>query len=264
VTGCTQRRNYYVYTGVPNVCIDGLYVNVNDSYYWYRLRFNERKQVDSPLVMDLRLEDYDNDTGVGHVRTTITNVSDDYLSASLRYVATGDDTVGTWGGFNHLSNTALHIFPSATGIATNIRAGETIESIDMFQIPLSWRHKPCTIVAFMQNDVDREVYQAAILHEVILGLSGEASGGQLVLSWPAVSQANAYHIHGISGMQYFKPTPENRLVVLPAGTTTWSTTTGIGDPEAHWTYIAIAVDGSGDELTRSLRLGEYEYECCFP
>jgi len=249
---------------VPNVCIDGIYVNVNDSYYWYRLRFNERKQVDSPLLMNLQLEDYDNSTGIGHVRTTVTNTSDSYLSGALRYVATGDDTVGTWGGFDHLSNTALHVFPSASGILTNIRAGETFESIDMFQIPLSWRHKPCTIVAFVQNDEDREIYQSAMLHEVVLGLSGDVIGSDLVLTWPAISQATQYRIHGIAGTPYFEATPENRLITLPGGTTTWTTTDGIGDPDTHWTYITIAVDGSGTILTGSNRLGEFEFQCSFP
>ena len=236
-------------------------MNVNDSYYWYRLRFDERKQVDSPFSMNLRLEDYDNATGIGHVRTTITNIGDENLTGALRFVATGDDTVGTWGGFDHLSNTALHVFPSADGIATTIHTGESFESIDMFQIPLSWRYKPCTIVAFFQNDVDREVYQAAILHDVVLGLSGGATGGDLTLMWPAISQAAEYRVHGVTGMQYFMPDPGNILATLPAGTTTWSTPQGIGDPEANWTYMVLAVDDSGEILTGSNRFGEYDFQC---
>ncbi|MCU0610807.1 MAG: hypothetical protein MUE60_03340, partial [Candidatus Eisenbacteria bacterium] len=57
---------------------------------------------------------------------------------------------------------------------------------------------------------------------------------------------------------YFTPELGNRLAVVPGGTTTWSTTTGIGDPAHNWTYLIRAVDASELGITSSGRFGEFE------
>jgi len=54
------------------------------------------------------------------------------------------------------------------------------------------------------------------------------------------------------------PTYVNRIVVLPSTTTTWSS--GVGDPAANWTYLVMAVDASEQELARSNRVGEADFE----
>ncbi|MCU0613024.1 MAG: hypothetical protein MUE60_14710 [Candidatus Eisenbacteria bacterium] len=257
--GNLDRRNYYGYTGVPNVCVDGVYVNVSDSYAQYRLRFDERKVIPSPIALSVTLQDYDNSTGVGHVRAVATNMSGATGFAYLRFVAVGDDTVGTWGGFSYLSHTALHVFPNGLGVAASLPPNGIFETTQEFQIPTSWRHKPCTIIAFAQRDDTKEVLQATILHEVVLGLSSELQAGQLVLDWPGISGATLYRVHGTVNGPYFVPAPGNLVATLPAGTTTWSTPAGIGDPATNWTYRVIALDASSDVLTMSGRSGEFDF-----
>jgi len=34
----------------------------------------------------------------------------------------------------------------------------------------------------------------------------------------------------------------------------------MGDPDANWTYLVMAVDGSGAELCRSDRAGEFDFD----
>jgi hypothetical protein len=254
-----------VYTGTPNICVDGVYVNVSDSYTSYRNHFNIRKVIDSPLAMSLTLEDYDNTTGAGLVRVTARNVSGAAVSGYLRMAVAGDDTVGTFGYFSHVRNPTLHIFPGAQGIYVMLLPGATRESVEAFQIPVAWRHKPCTITAFVQDDTaNREIRQAAVLHDVVMGLSGEVSGGTLTLSWPAISGVGWYWVYGASNETYFEPglaSPhDHRLAMLFPGVTSWSTSNGIGDPAANWSYLVIAVDGSQQELTRSNRVGEFGFD----
>ncbi len=269
VPGCIERRNYYVYTGTPNVCIDGVFVNVNDTYAWYRQRFDERKIIDSPLAMSIALEDFDNATGAGHVRATATNVSQSPVTGYLRFFATGDDTVGTFGYFNALYDIALHIFPNAQGIPVLLLPGATLERVEGFQLSAAWRHKPCSITVFVQDDAaNREIRQAAVLHEVVMGLSGDLVGNNLVLTWPAISGAAWYWVYGASNEAYFEPglTPpyDHRLTMLFPGVTSWSTSNGVGDPSANWCYLVVAVDGAQQELTTSNRVGEHDFSLSTP
>ena len=64
-------------------------------------------------------------------------------------------------------------------------------------------------------------------------------------------------------MRSYRPeslSPYNyRLTVLPSGTTTWSSSNGIGDDANNWTYVVIAVDGSGTEIFRTNRFGAFDF-----
>jgi parallel beta-helix repeat protein len=93
-----------------------------------------------------------------------------------------------------------------------------------------------------------------------LVLSGEVVAGDLVLEWNTVPSAANYWVHGVDNQAYFAPDLGNRLAIVPSGTTTWSSSNGIGDPDHNWTYLVSAVDGSNLELIRSNRVGECDYD----
>ena len=94
-------------------------------------------------------------------------------------------------------------------------------------------------------------------------LSGETVGGELVLTWVPRDDAAAYWIYGADNSAHFEPgfSPgfEHRLDVLSSDTTTWSSSSGVGDPDHNWTYLVMAVDAMGQELMRSNRVGEHDY-----
>lgn len=171
-------------------------MNVNDNYNAYRQRFDERKVIPSPLVMDLMLTTYDGGTGEGVVSAMIYNEADTTVTGQLRLVATGDDTTGNWGGFDHLSHTAVDIFPSAEGIPVTLSPGETFETMQDFLIPDGWRDRGCTIVGFVQYDGTREVQQVATLSRVtpveLVDFSGRTTKDGVLLSWlTATEKENA-------------------------------------------------------------------------
>lgn len=95
-------------------------------------------------------------------------------------------------------------------------------------------------------------------------LDGELVGGHLQLTWGAVTQASAYWLYGASNLPWFVPGMgpgyEYREVILTPPTTTWSSVAGVGDPNADWTYLVIAVNASGQILTTSNRVGEHDFE----
>lgn len=101
-----------------------------------------------------------------------------------------------------------------------------------------------------------------------LELTGELIGGSLQLTWSAAAEADAYWVFGAANRPWFVPgfAPgyEFRVAVLPPATTTWSSAEGIGDSDANWTYLVMAVDGVEDEMARSNRFGEHDFEANLP
>jgi hypothetical protein len=100
-------------------------------------------------------------------------------------------------------------------------------------------------------------------------LSSELAGGDLVLQWSTWTPASEYWIYGMANEPWFAPdvsppTYVNRIAVVPDGTTTWSSPNGIGDPAANWTYLVMAVDAEEQELARSNRVGEEDFETDLP
>jgi hypothetical protein len=92
----------------------------------------------------------------------------------------------------------------------------------------------------------------------MMTLTGIVAGNQLELSWTGAPGAAAYWIHGADNDAYFTPELGNRLAVVAGGTTTWTTSTGIGDPAHNWTYVVRAMDATEQEVMHSGRFGEYD------
>ncbi len=102
----------------------------------------------------------------------------------------------------------------------------------------------------------------------VIVLMGELLGGNLQLTWSTVNLASAYWIYGASNQSWFTPGlgpgHEFRLDRVPPETSAWSSPNGIGDENANWTYLVIAVDESEQELARSNRVGEHDFQGDIP
>ncbi len=116
-------------------------------------------------------------------------------------------------------------------------------------------------------DDDNGAYSgSAYLHSLgsLMTLAGNMSGSDLVLEWTPWHGATGYWVYGAANKAYFIPSLdppdyEYRLQDLSSATTTWPSSSGIGDPADNWTYIIVAVDGSGQEMNRSNRFGEHDF-----
>ncbi len=95
-------------------------------------------------------------------------------------------------------------------------------------------------------------------------LTGAVVGGELVLDWTACSGAQAYWVYGAVNEAYFEsgfaPGYQHRLAVLSPLFRTWSSPNGIGQPDSNWTYLVLAVDTTEEELSRSNRYGEQDFD----
>jgi hypothetical protein len=102
-----------------------------------------------------------------------------------------------------------------------------------------------------------------------MSLSCEIAASVVELVWPVVPGAAEYWVYGASNEPWFAPdtsppTYVNRVAVVPGGTTTWSSGAGVGDPEDNWTYLVIAVDDTNQEIVRSTRAGEHDFQTDVP
>jgi hypothetical protein len=97
-----------------------------------------------------------------------------------------------------------------------------------------------------------------------LVLSGSLSGGGLCLCWTPCPRAAGFWVYGAEGEAYFQPgfAPgyEHRLALISSLVLTWASPNGIGDPDSNWTYLVIAADAQAQELCRSNRVGEQDFE----
>jgi hypothetical protein len=97
----------------------------------------------------------------------------------------------------------------------------------------------------------------------ILTLAGNVVAGDLQLTWLPVPAAAAFWVYGESNLPWFVPgmAPgyEHRVAIVDPPATTWSSPNGIGDPTSNWTYMVMAIDETEAEITRSNRVGEWDW-----
>ena len=257
VPGCTTRQSYYSVTGIPDVWFDGVIERLGGNHTTpvnYTPQYNQREVIPSPLILDLTLEAYDGGTGEGSVTAMIYNEADTTVAGQLRFVATGDDTLYTWQGFDHLYFTALQIFPDAQGVAVSIDPGMTHVETQDFVIPAGWRDRSCTIVAFLQNDGTKEVQQAGSLGEVtpveLVGFSGRVTKEGVLLTWQTATE------HDNAGFLIYRVANGETELVTPAmipgaGTTAvpqrYEFTDGEIEPGSTYLYKLSDVSVSGVE-----------------
>jgi hypothetical protein len=266
VPGCDARYNYYGGGGTPQVWFDGTIRHLGGNHtnpinYWPY--FNQRKVVDSPVTMSIELQGYNPRNGMGIVRAKVTNVSDSDVTGCIHLNTTGDDTAYTWQNMTHLYYTVLEVdFGDNTCFI--LAPGEVAEVVDqVFTLNPGWRDRSCTVVGFFQDPGNRHIHQGALLHGITNSLSEEVADGQILLNWAPVYMASEYWVFGEQNNPHFVPDLGlnfvNRVAVVPGQSSEWSTTEGINNPDANWTYLVIAANPQNQVMWQSDRLGEYEF-----
>jgi hypothetical protein len=101
-------------------------------------------------------------------------------------------------------------------------------------------------------------------------LAGTRAGGDLQLTWSAVTQNLAggamapdhYVVYRRVDEPYFVPTPAD-AIAAPT-TSEWTDTGALGDPAHNYYYVVTAVDALGAESALSNRLGAFDFELVPP
>jgi thiol-disulfide isomerase/thioredoxin len=167
------RVSYYGVTGYPTVWFDGVLRRVggypNQPVYYGDL-FAQRATTESPIIMDLNILSYNQNTGEGQVKVHITNELNTPVSGYLRCAMVGLDTFYYWQTQESLFDVCLGMFPNgASGELVTVMPFDTLSRIYNFTIPAGWRYRRCSIAAFLQDDNTHEVQNAK---EVLLPITG--------------------------------------------------------------------------------------------
>jgi len=106
--------------------------------------------------------------------------------------------------------------------------------------------------------------EVLVLYPALITLTGELTESGLLLSWSPRPGTSAYWIYGAENHPWFVPGVnypwQFRLDVLPPSQSCWESQNGIGDPVLNWIYLVMAVDDTENELARSNRVGEWDFE----
>ncbi|MEO0076485.1 MAG: Omp28-related outer membrane protein [candidate division WOR-3 bacterium] len=161
---CNTRSSYYGVSGIPHVKFDGVLTRVGGYYNQpvnYRDLYDARQTIPPPVKIYLSNTSYNLVSGNGEVSVTVINVSNTNIQAVLRLAMVGKETAYVWQSQSYLYDVVLGMFPNAaSGQPISINQNDTFTQNYNYTIPTAWRGGHCAIVAFLQNDNTKEVYNA--------------------------------------------------------------------------------------------------------
>lgn len=158
----SARQSYYGVRYVPTVRFDGVLEIVGGHQTQpvnYRPYFDQRIIVAPLIEIELRVLNYNRNTGIGQAEVTINNISNSFVEGYLRCALVGKETLYYWQNQTHLYEICLDMFPNdASGQYVSLQMGQSFCDTYDFIIPYGWRNRECSIVAFLQDDNTKEIH----------------------------------------------------------------------------------------------------------
>ena len=265
----SSRISYYGVTAVPTICGNGTSDVWPCTQATMTADYDAHNALASPLSISLI------ENGIGDFTAHI--VAEQAVgNARFVMVATEDDTVPGYGGSQtHLPFHARVFLTAVQGDDFSIGAGESVDIQRTFTVNQGWYYEKMGVACWVQitggtnpspsSDIPtlHQVLQSAFRPAWFQPGQSTFNGTELQLTWAPLWEAAQYWIYGAVNEPHFSPgfAPNyaHRVAIVPAGTTTWSSVAGINNIEDNWTYLVVAVDADGLEITRSNRLGEFEF-----
>jgi hypothetical protein len=152
-------------SGTPTVKLDGNYslvggMQTGNKYGDYRLYFDQRKTVPSPLEIDLACT-YDSVTRLGHLEIKLKSTSGGEVSGRLQVALCESHIYYVWKNLDSLHHVERSMLPDASGEAVTVPANDSIVVIRDFRVDTAWVARNCDLVVFVQNNSNKEILQGA-------------------------------------------------------------------------------------------------------
>jgi len=196
------RNTYYSNNLYPTGQFDGNWGEVTGgSQYSYITKINQRIEI--PTSFDIELsgsvsgDDYD-------MVVSVTKVAD-YAGTNLkvRFALTESHIQYNWQGESELNFVNHLMLPNASGTAVNFSSvGETINVPLSFTFNNSWDVNNCELVAFIQDESNKEVLNSVKMHAAMNILSVNVSATPEELCVGEISQLNAEASGGTGSYTY--------------------------------------------------------------
>ena len=157
------RISYYGITGYPTAFFDGVISYVGGSsttslYTTYLPLYNQR----IIIPCDFTIEVYGENSGLTYdVSLLIENVNNNTSSNLIAHLSlTESEIVYSWLGGNELNYVSRMMAPDHLGTAIDFTSGN-VQQVDLqFTIDPTWVTTHCELVAFVQDNVTKEIMQA--------------------------------------------------------------------------------------------------------
>lgn len=160
-----QRNSYYSVAGTPDTKMDGTQevlggVHTGTVFGSFRAYFDTRKLVPSPLTIELSTT-YDSASRQGHLVAIIRNPGTSGVSGQLQVALTESHIYYVWQNMDSLHHVERAMLPDADGEAITVAPGESLTKTRDFLVDPAWNARNCELVAFVQNNLTKEVLQGA-------------------------------------------------------------------------------------------------------
>lgn len=155
----TARRTYYGINAVPNLKCDGILGNTATQYASF---YSQRTGVYAPVEIDMGItvNSTIDVTAAVHSDASFTGTN---LRLRFALVAVEYDISGTGWYYTHFENGMLDMAPDPQGILFNISPNQTVTLSTSFPIPAITTTNNLAVVAFVQTDATKEVYNSRYL-----------------------------------------------------------------------------------------------------
>jgi hypothetical protein len=272
-----NRFSYYPVTGdPPNHWTPTLWVDGTDEYtlaaadvakMWsiYTNMVSTRRAVPSPLALNLEVEyGAKNDSGTVHVQVVATEpISFDRLHLRMAII---EDSLSYLG--NNYDQILRDYLPDEIGFSFSISQGDTFAHSEDMAIDSAWVAEHCKIVAFVQEDDNREVLQAiqgpvlAPVPDEVADLTAILVENDLRLEWSPVAVDTGGHPIAVDSYQIYRDTTG----FFGPGSDPYATATDtffvddsgvVGDTGTEYYYLVTAVAGYKESGYSEL-VGEFD------
>jgi thiol-disulfide isomerase/thioredoxin len=213
-----QRHTYYGVTGVPTAHIDGVVTGSSQT------NLDQRSAI--PCFLDINGTAVTNDGLNVEVNATISSFSDDYQNTKLYIAIVENEYYNNLGSNGETQFYQVHrkMMPSTNGLTVNLSNGSTVEIIDSTTFTIGdvvansynlWQGLDnCVVIAFVQNDNTKEVYQSKVIeitgntvasivesNELDLSIMPNPASNTITMSLGATDQNVQVSIHSITGQK---------------------------------------------------------------
>lgn len=163
-TGSNARNSFYGISGYPTAFFDGVlnYVGGNHSvsmYPQYLPLYNQRYAVLSPATIDISGYNVGNQYNITLTVTKVAPITATDIRVHL--VLTESNIVYSWQGQDHLNFVNRIMVPNENGTPISFASGNTVTLNLSFTKDPSWVTNNCELVAFVQDNAGKEIYNGA-------------------------------------------------------------------------------------------------------
>ncbi len=160
VPSSTARAQYYGISGIPHARIDGIlnHIGGGNPYGIYMNHVNTRLATPTSFTMELS-GNFNADDNSGNLTVKVNQVGPNTDNLKV-YVSLTETVDHNWQSFTQLKHMNRNMLPDASGTPITISEGGSAQVDLPITVQSNWIPENMKVVAWVQNDVNKEIHVA--------------------------------------------------------------------------------------------------------